>query len=92
MLDCHVIPDDISCQSTTNANYSSLLQVIKAKWAELVRELGVLSYAVFHDGTLLDIHNRKPQTLDKIGLISGIGQAKLRKFGDAFLQVIEEIA
>ena len=47
---------------------------------------------IFHDSTLLEIHNRKPQTLDEMGQISGIGQAKLQKYGDAFLQVLEEMA
>ena len=47
---------------------------------------------IFNDSTLLEIHNRKPQTLDEMGQISGIGQAKLQKYGDAFLQVLEEIA
>ncbi len=44
------------------------------------------------DSTLLEIYNRKPQALDERGQISGIGQAKLQKYGDAFLQVLEENA
>lgn len=74
------------------ANDDPLWQALKAKRLELAREQGVPPYVIFHDSTLLEIHNRKPQTLDDMGQISGIGQAKLQKYGDAFLQVIEEMA
>jgi ATP-dependent DNA helicase RecQ len=72
------------------ANDDPLWQALKAKRLELAREQGVPPYVIFHDSTLLEIHNRKPQTLDDMGQISGIGQAKLQKYGDAFLQVLEE--
>jgi ATP-dependent DNA helicase RecQ len=71
------------------ANDDPLWQALKAKRLELAREQGVPPYVIFHDTTLLEIHNRKPQTLDDMGQISGIGQAKLQKYGDAFLQVFE---
>jgi ATP-dependent DNA helicase RecQ len=74
------------------ANDDPLWQALKAKRLELAREQGVPPYVIFHDSTLLEIHNRKPQTLDEMGQISGIGQAKLQKYGNEFLQVIEEMA
>lgn len=74
------------------ANDDPLWQALKAKRLELAREQGVPPYVIFHDSTLLEIHNRKPQSLDEMGQISGIGQAKLLKYGDAFLQVIEDMA
>ncbi|WP_229008194.1 DNA helicase RecQ [Methylophilus sp. Leaf408] len=73
------------------ANDDPLWQALKAKRLELAREQGVPPYVIFHDSTLLEIHNRKPQTLNEMGQISGIGQAKLQKYGDAFLQVLEEM-
>ncbi|MGP1716719.1 MAG: DNA helicase RecQ [Methylophilus sp.] len=73
------------------ANDDPLWQALKAKRLELAREQGVPPYVIFHDSTLLEIHNRKPQTLDKMGQISGIGQAKLQKYGDAFLLILEEL-
>jgi ATP-dependent DNA helicase RecQ len=57
---------------------------------ELAREQGVPPYVIFHDSTLLEMFNRKPQTLSEMGQISGVGQSKLAKYGDAFLQVVEE--
>lgn len=79
-------------EAFAGANDDPLWQALKAKRLELAREQGVPPYVIFHDSTLLEIHNRKPQTLDEMGQISGIGQAKLQKYGDAFLQVIEEMA
>lgn len=77
-------------EAFAGANDDPLWQALKAKRLELAREQGVPPYVIFHDSTLLEIHNRKPQTLDDMGQISGIGQAKLQKYGDAFLQVLEE--
>ena len=78
-------------EAFAGANDDPLWQALKAKRLELAREQGVPPYVIFHDSTLLEIHNRKPQTLDDMGQISGIGQAKLQKYGDAFLQVLEDI-
>ena len=74
------------------ANDDPLWQALKAKRLELAKEQGVPPYVIFHDSTLLEIHNRKPQTLNQMGQISGVGQAKLQKHGDVFLQVLEEMA
>jgi ATP-dependent DNA helicase RecQ len=79
-------------EAFTGANDDPLWLALKAKRTELAREQGVPPYVIFHDSTLLEILNRKPQTLDEMGQISGIGQAKLAKYGDAFLQVVEEAA
>ena len=54
----------------------------------MTKEQGVHHYVIYHDITLLEIHNRKPQSLDEMGQISGIGQAKLQKSGGAFLEVL----
>ncbi|MFD0914523.1 DNA helicase RecQ [Methylophilus luteus] len=76
-------------EAFAGANDDPLWQALKAKRLELAREQGVPPYVIFHDSTLLEIHNRKPQTLDEMGQISGIGQAKLQKYGDAFLLILE---
>jgi len=69
-----------------------LWHALKAKRLDLAKEQGVPPYVIFHDSTLLEILNQKPQTLDQMGHISGVGQAKLVRYGDAFLQVLEELA
>lgn len=74
------------------ANEDPMWLELKAKRMELAREQGVPPYVIFHDSTLLEILNQRPKTLDEMGRISGIGQAKLVKYGDAFLQVVEDAA
>jgi len=45
-------------------------------------------YVIFHDSTLLEMVNFKPTNLEQLGRISGVGQAKLDRYGEAFLSVI----
>jgi len=79
-------------EAFAGANDDPLWLALKAKRTELAREQGVPPYVIFHDSTLLEILNRKPQTLAEMAQISGVGQAKLAKYGDAFLQVVEDVA
>jgi len=74
------------------ASNDPLWLALKAKRTELAREQGVPPYVIFHDSTLLEMLNCKPHTLDEMAQISGVGQAKLAKYGDAFLQVVEDVA
>jgi ATP-dependent DNA helicase RecQ len=69
-----------------------LWYLLKDKRTELARQQGVPPYLIFHDSTLLEILNRQPKTLNEMSLISGVGQAKLERYGDAFLQVLADAA
>ncbi|MGB4813161.1 MAG: DNA helicase RecQ [Methylophilaceae bacterium] len=71
------------------ANEDPLWHALKAKRMELAKAQGVPPYVIFHDATLLEILNQKPESLTEMGQISGIGQAKLLKYGDDFLAVLE---
>jgi ATP-dependent DNA helicase RecQ len=77
-------------EAFAGANDDPLWQALKSKRLELAREQGVPPYVIFHDSTLLEILNQRPQTLVEMGRISGVGQAKLAKYGDAFLEVLED--
>ena len=60
--------------------------------AQLRKELAnadkVPPYMVFHDKTLHEMASKMPANLLAMGNISGVGQAKLDKYGPAFLDVI----
>jgi ATP-dependent DNA helicase RecQ len=77
-------------EAFAGANDDPLWLALKEKRMELAKEQGVPPYVIFHDSTLLEILNHKPQTLNEMSMLSGIGQAKLLKYGDAFLEVLEE--
>jgi ATP-dependent DNA helicase RecQ len=79
-------------QPFAGANDDPLWQALKAKRMELARGQGVPPYVIFHDSTLLEMLNLKPQTLIEMGQISGVGQSKLTKYGDDFLKVLEDVA
>ena len=79
-------------EAYAGASEDPLWQALKAKRTELAREQGVPPYVIFHDSTLLEILNRRPGNLTEMGQISGIGQAKLARYGDEFLKVVEDAA
>ncbi|MES1981840.1 MAG: DNA helicase RecQ [Pseudomonadota bacterium] len=77
-------------EAYAGASEDPLWQALKARRLELAREQGVPPYVIFHDSTLLEILRQRPGSLAELGKISGVGQAKLARYGDAFLQVVEE--
>ena len=79
-------------ETFTQANDDPLWLALKAKRLELAREQGVPPYVIFHDATLLEILERRPQTPTQFAQISGVGQAKLARYGDAFLHVLKQAA
>ena len=70
------------------ADDDPLWLALKAKRLGLAREQGVPPYVIFHDSTLLEILNRRPATLDEMAQVSGVGQAKLARYGVVFLAVL----
>ncbi|MEU4160211.1 DNA helicase RecQ [Actinoplanes sp. NPDC026670] len=58
------------------------------------KEQSVPAYVIFHDATLRAIAALAPATLAQLGTVSGVGQSKLTKFGDAVLATVrgEEVA
>jgi ATP-dependent DNA helicase RecQ len=76
----------------SGANEDRLWLALKAKRMALAREQGVPPYVIFHDSTLLEMHEQRPGSLTEMGRISGVGQGKLTRYGDDFLKVFEEVA
>ncbi|HQS59790.1 MAG: DNA helicase RecQ [Gallionellales bacterium 35-53-114] len=77
-------------EAFAGANEDPLWLALKSKRMELAREQGVPPYVIFHDSTLLEILNQRPASLAELGRISGVGQAKLTRYGDDFLKVVED--
>ncbi len=55
---------------------------------DLSRDQGVPPYVVFGDTTLTAMVRHRPTTLDAFARLSGVGQVKLERYGEAFLEVI----
>lgn len=65
-----------------------LLSALKAKRRYLAETAGVPAYIIFNDRTLIEMAETRPQTLDEMMKISGIGAKKLESYGSEFLSVI----
>ena len=55
---------------------------------QLARQHGVPPYVIFHDATLLAMLRALPSNEAEMGSISGVGEAKLKRYGKDFLAVI----
>ncbi|WP_454916511.1 DNA helicase RecQ [Xanthobacter sediminis] len=68
----------------------ALFQRLKALRLDLARAQGVPPYVIFHDTTLMEIARARPHSLGDFGAISGVGEAKLTRYGAQFLDVVRE--
>lgn len=66
-----------------------LFEVLRAKRKELADERGIPPYNIFPDTTLMEMAFYLPQ--DKEGMLTlyGVGNAKLKKYGDVFIGAIK---
>ncbi|WP_298199028.1 DNA helicase RecQ [Novosphingobium sp.] len=67
-----------------------LFDALRALRRELAQQAGLPPYVVFHDSVLRDMAATRPQSLDDLGRIGGVGDRKLAAYGEAFLQVIRQ--
>jgi ATP-dependent DNA helicase RecQ len=65
-----------------------LWEALRARRLELAKKQGVPPYVVFHDATLAEMVERRPQSLDELAHISGVGERKLAAYGQDVLDVI----
>jgi ATP-dependent DNA helicase RecQ len=65
-----------------------LLAALKARRRAFAEAARVPAYVVFTDRTLIEMAETRPQTLDDMARISGVGATKLDRYGAAFLEVI----
>jgi ATP-dependent DNA helicase RecQ len=65
-----------------------LLSALKAKRRGLAETAGVPAYIIFNDKTLIEMAQKRPNNLDEMAHINGVGAKKLENFGDLFLEVI----
>ncbi|ANL73038.1 ATP-dependent DNA helicase RecQ [Rhizobium phaseoli] len=66
----------------------SLFEALRAERMAIAKSLGVPPYVVFPDTTLIAFATERPRSHKELLAISGVGQAKLERYGDAFLEII----
>ena len=65
-----------------------LLSALKAKRRGLAEAAKVPAYIIFNDRTLIEMAEKRPDSLDAMARIGGVGAKKLESYGRAFLDVI----
>ena len=65
-----------------------LFEALRNRRRELAIEGSVPPYVIFHDATLREMAQVKPDSLSALSRITGVGSRKLDAYGDAFLAVL----
>ncbi len=71
-----------------HASDGLLFEALRALRLRLAQAQGVPPYVIFHDTTLVEMARTRPQTLRAMGAISGVGEQKLKRYGQHFLEEI----
>ncbi len=70
------------------AGDTALFEALRKRRSELAKAQRVAAYVIFADKTLIDMVRRKPANAGEMGTVHGVGAAKLKQYGDVFLEVI----
>ena len=65
-----------------------LFEKLKGLRRQLAQEQSVPAFVVFSDATLLEMAARRPQTEAELTGVSGVGPAKLARYGSIFLKLL----
>ncbi len=68
---------------------NELFAELKAKRLEIAKAQNLPPYVIFHDKTLIEMATIKPNSLDEMAKISGVGEAKIKKYGAIFLEILQ---
>jgi ATP-dependent DNA helicase RecQ len=81
-------PSSAKAKSALQGSDVDLFESLRRKRSEIAKDLSVAPYVVFPDTTLVAFAVERPADENDMLGISGVGQSKLERYGEAFLQVI----
>lgn len=76
------------CHECSQAVDENMVTTLKEWRTQTARKLDVPAYMVLTTATLMSIAQARPQSLDELGQVSGIGPVKLGQFGDDILEAV----
>ncbi|GGH19847.1 ATP-dependent DNA helicase RecQ [Alsobacter metallidurans] len=65
-----------------------VFEALRTERMRIAREQGVPPYVVFHDATLRDMATIRPRNRAELAAVQGVGEAKLDRYGAAFLAAV----
>lgn len=78
-----------SVETLTSSGYK-LFERLKKLRLEIARKESMPPYIIFSDKTLIDMAAKMPASKPEMLDVSGVGENKFAKYGERFLEVIEE--
>ena len=69
---------------------TELFEKLRAWRRKLAEKHNTPPYIILHDKTLAELSRNKPKTRDELKHIHGIGEAKLEKYGDALIEMVND--
>src|SRR5580692_9034567 len=90
--------DGAACQAAAAAALGesdtdqTLCRALRVRRSALAKAQAVPAYVILPDRSLLDMARRKPSTLDEMAGVHGVGEVKLKRYGQDFLEVIRRHA
>jgi ATP-dependent DNA helicase RecQ len=76
--------------SFDGAEQQQLFDALKAKRLELAKAQNIPPYVIFHDKTLRELVLARPMSVADMSGISGVGEKKMERYGEMFLDVIAQ--
>jgi ATP-dependent DNA helicase RecQ len=67
---------------------AELFEALRALRTDLASEQGVPPYVIFSDASLIEMAKKRPQSSDTFRYINGVGDMKLERYGEKFMQVV----
>ena len=68
----------------------AVLAALKRKRRDLARAENVPAFMIFPDRTLIDMAQKRPANLKELSKVFGVGERKIARYGEAFLEVLGE--
>lgn len=67
---------------------AALFMALRERRMEIARTQNLPPYVIFHDKTLIELAGARPRSRSEMARVPGVGEAKLDRYGPAFLEVI----
>jgi len=71
-----------------NRNNQKLYELLRQKRNEVAKESDVKPYMILHNSVLTEIAEKKPETVEELAQIKGMGKKRMERYGSFILETI----